>query len=287
MSDTPTSTVKSYFQKFKVMEISRDQLKGADYNPRKIGERQRRALKASLKQNGLLQPIVWNERTGNIVGGHQRINELDSLMRTKNYTLDVAVVNLSESEEVAANIALNNANTMGEFDFNAVQELSSEFSLNLETDLLFDRDDLLVSFGVDLESVQVQKRDAYADEELMQEIKDRKKEVRERLKETRAESGDYTTDRPVGILTLVFRDESQKKEFCASHGLVESVTTIHAETILDLSDLTQYTDGAPELTIPMLPSEIAMWERLKRKLKAPDDKLAIMKIMDQLGIEPG
>lgn len=281
----PTSTEKSSFQKFKMREIHREQLKGAEYNPRKIGERQRKALKASLSQNGLLQPIVWNERTGNIVGGHQRIKELDSLMRTKNYTLDVAVVDLSESEEVAANIALNNQNTMGEFDFTAVQELSSEFSLNLESDLLFDRDDLLVSFGVDLEDVQVQKRDAYADPELMQEIKDRKKEVRERLKETKAEMGDYTTDRPVGILTLVFCDESQKKEFCNAHGLVETVTTIHAESILDLSDLTPYTGGAAELSIPMLPSEVAMWERLKRKLKAPDDKLAIMKIMDQLGIE--
>ena len=282
----PTSTAKSSFQKFKMREIARDQLKGADYNPRKIGERQRKALKESLRKNGLLQPVVWNERTGNIVGGHQRINELDSLMRTKNYTLDVAVVDLSEAEEVAANIALNNANTMGEFDFNAVQELSSEFNLNLETDFLFDRDDLLVSFGVDLESVQVQKRDAYADEDLMKEIKDRKKEVRERLKETRAETGDYTTDRPVGILTLVFRDDSQKKEFCAAYGLADSVTTVHAETVLDLSNLTPYTDAPPELAIPMLPSELAMWERLKRKLKAPDDKLAILKIMDQLGIEP-
>ena len=109
--------------------------------------------------------------------------------------------------------------------------------------------------------------------------------MRERLKDTRAQEGDYTTDRPVGLLTLVFRDESQKKEFCAAQGLAESVTTIHAETILDLTDLTPYQTEAPELVIPMFPSELAMWERLKRKLKAPDDKLAIMKIMDQLGID--
>jgi hypothetical protein len=65
-----------------------------------------------------------------------------------------------------------------------VKSLSEEFSLDLGTDLLFDRDDLLVSFGMDLQDAGVQKRSADASPELMQEIKDRKKLVREKYKDT-------------------------------------------------------------------------------------------------------
>jgi len=269
-------------------KVHRSELTGAPYNPRTIGDRQRAALKESLRKNGLIAPLVWNRRTGNLVGGHQRMELMDSLLRTKNYTLDVAEVDMSEAEEVAANIALNNANAMGEFDYGAVQSLATDYGLDLQKDFLFDRDDMLVSFGMDLEDAHVQVRNADTTPELMQELKDRKKLVRERLQGAKAEVGDYTSTAMPGVLTLVFNDDSQKRQFCTSVGLSETVTTIHAERVLDLTDMAPDNDsGIADVSIAMMPDELAAWERLKKKLKAPDDKLAILKLLEQAGIDVG
>jgi ParB-like chromosome segregation protein Spo0J len=52
-----------------------DRLKPAKYNPRKDlkpGDPAYEKIKRSLHDFGYVDPIVWNEVTGNIVGGHQR-----------------------------------------------------------------------------------------------------------------------------------------------------------------------------------------------------------------------
>ena len=55
------------------------QLKPAKYNPRKDlkpGYPAYEKIKRSLHDFGYVDPIVWNEVTGNIVGGHQRYKVL-------------------------------------------------------------------------------------------------------------------------------------------------------------------------------------------------------------------
>ena len=52
----------------------------------------------------------------NIVSGHQRIACLDSLEHKQDYSLDVAMVDLSEKEEVEQNLFMNNEKAMGEYD---------------------------------------------------------------------------------------------------------------------------------------------------------------------------
>gem|GEM_PF-2566928 len=49
------------------------ELKPADYNPRKISDEQLSMLKKALEEFGDLSGIVFNRRTGNLVGGHQRL----------------------------------------------------------------------------------------------------------------------------------------------------------------------------------------------------------------------
>ena len=49
-------------------------------------------------------------------------------------------------------------------------------------------------------------------EEQIQKIKDRKKAFREEIKKNREEHGDYKSETR-GILTIVFDNEKQKKEF--------------------------------------------------------------------------
>ena len=50
----------------------------ADYNPRQISDRALSGLRESVTRFGLVQPIIVNERTGNVVGGHQRRKVLEA-----------------------------------------------------------------------------------------------------------------------------------------------------------------------------------------------------------------
>ena len=46
----------------------------AKYNPREITADALGRLTKSLDELGNLQPITWNAKTGNVVGGHQRLH---------------------------------------------------------------------------------------------------------------------------------------------------------------------------------------------------------------------
>lgn len=85
----------------------------AGYNPRKITTAARSALKASLDRWGVVQEIVVNRRTGNIVGGHQRF---DILREEGAKQVPVCWVDLADDEERALNVALNSSTLTGEFD---------------------------------------------------------------------------------------------------------------------------------------------------------------------------
>lgn len=52
-------------------------LSPSPYNPRKIGARELAKLKEQLELFGDLSGIIFNRRTGNLVGGHQRAKTLD------------------------------------------------------------------------------------------------------------------------------------------------------------------------------------------------------------------
>ncbi len=79
-------------QKFVSERIHRSKIKNAPYNPRSIDDHARKKLHHNLKKKGLLDALVWNKRTGNLVSGHQRLSILDDLSATgDDYTLDFAV----------------------------------------------------------------------------------------------------------------------------------------------------------------------------------------------------
>lgn len=84
----------------------------AEYNPRVITRAALQDLAASLDEFGVVQPIVWNERTGNVVGGHQR---LKVLLARGEIDVDCVVVDLPVEKEKALNVVLNNGHAQGEF----------------------------------------------------------------------------------------------------------------------------------------------------------------------------
>lgn len=99
----------------KIESIKISKLKAAPYNPRTSTAKQEDNLKASLEKFGVVEPVVYNKQTGNIVGGHFRVRELKK-MGVKE--VPCVVVDLSIDDEKELNIRLN-ANT-GEWDWEAL-----------------------------------------------------------------------------------------------------------------------------------------------------------------------
>lgn len=94
-----------------------EELKFAPYNPREIREEQFAQLKKSIEEFGYVEPVIWNSRTGNIVGGHMRVRALLDLGRGKE-EVEVVVVDLDEEKEKELNIRLNK-NT-GQWDWDVL-----------------------------------------------------------------------------------------------------------------------------------------------------------------------
>ena len=90
-------------------------LKPAPYNPRKSNEKQEKKLQESLTKFGVVEPIIFNKKTGYIVGGHFRVRELKKLGYKE---VECVIVDLSEEDEKELNIRLN-ANT-GEWEWDTL-----------------------------------------------------------------------------------------------------------------------------------------------------------------------
>jgi ParB-like chromosome segregation protein Spo0J len=107
-----------------IQKISVDKLNPAEYNPRKDlkpGDKEYEKLKRSIEEFGYVEPVIWNQKTGNVVGGHQRLKVLLDLGQTE---IDCVVVDLDPQREKALNLALNKI--QGEWDENKLAELMAE-----------------------------------------------------------------------------------------------------------------------------------------------------------------
>ena len=118
-------------------EVQRSQINFASYNPRKLSEDARKRLKANLKRIGLAGGIVWNEATGNLVSGHQRLSILDEIQRydpetgKNDYPIRVEVLNLTEKEEKEQNIFMNSTTAQGEFDSDLLAQMLPDIDIDL------------------------------------------------------------------------------------------------------------------------------------------------------------
>lgn len=117
------------------MNLSVDSLIKPIWNPRKFSEESRKALRSSIDQFGDISGITWNKRTGNVVAGNHRLEELyekygkenisfqqiaDSdfymIMANNEFTTYILrEVDWEESKEKMANVVANSQKVMGEF----------------------------------------------------------------------------------------------------------------------------------------------------------------------------
>ena len=111
-----------------IQKITVDKLKVAKYNPRrdlKPGDSEFEKLKRSIEEFGYVEPVIWNKRTGTVVGGHQRLK----VMRHLGYKeVDCVVLDIDENKEKALNVALNKIS--GDWDMPLLGELIKDLSMN-------------------------------------------------------------------------------------------------------------------------------------------------------------
>ena len=121
-----------------IRKVKISKLKMATYNPRvdltpDDGEYMK--IEKSINEFGYIDPIIWNEATGNVVGGHQRLK----ILIAKGYKeVEVSVVNIpNEAKEKALNSALNKIS--GKWDYDKLADVFTELKTA-------DVDELLTGF---------------------------------------------------------------------------------------------------------------------------------------------
>lgn len=104
-----------------IRKVAVTDINPAKYNPRKDlkpGDPAYEKLKRSMTEFGYVEPIIWNEETGNIVGGHQRYKVLVAEGHTE---VECVIVKMSPEREKALNVALNKVT--GDWEFEALADL--------------------------------------------------------------------------------------------------------------------------------------------------------------------
>jgi ParB-like chromosome segregation protein Spo0J len=115
--------------KMEIREIPIKDINPATYNPRidlQPGDADYDKLAKSLEEFDLVEPLVWNEKTGNLVGGHQRLKIMEA---RGDKTATVSVVKLNVSKEKALNLALNKIG--GDWDLPKLSTLLTELEVKL------------------------------------------------------------------------------------------------------------------------------------------------------------
>lgn len=224
-----------------VRYIPRNEIKEAAYNPRIIDDDNLKKLTKGIREHGLVVPLCWNERTGNLVSGHQRLKALDKMHRKKDFKVPCSVINVDEKEEKQLNVQMNNPSMQGDWDLGALADLNAdgisfddmgfnkadiEFMYDGEVD--FDANDSLGdtdSLDDDMDSDEqpaVSKRDTPLDEEVEDEKdkladmadsddEDHLDEFNKKKAEFRHKDNDNTI---INFYTkVVFPDNDTKKEF--------------------------------------------------------------------------
>ena len=206
----------------------------AHYNPRTITKEQLDRLKKAVREFGDLGGIIKNIRTGNLVGGHQRVKvipkdaiiEKTTLTETSrtgtvahgyividNEKYSYREVDWDEKKEKAANIAANAHG--GDWDEQKLNDILKELSadINLDIDLIgFDLADVHQILGDDFKSSSADKLMELSDQ--LRAARATFQEVQKKLEET-----DDVID---SYLVVCFKGYKERKVFTDKLGLSDN-----------------------------------------------------------------
>lgn len=128
-----------------VQYVQASSLRHAEYNPRKISEKDFSDLVKSLSKFGAIDPLIVNsnkKRYGVVIGGNQRLLALKKLGYKKVPAVFIDIASLKLEQEL--NIRLNR--NQGEFDWKLLADFDESFLANIgfdseELDSIFDIED--------------------------------------------------------------------------------------------------------------------------------------------------
>lgn len=106
----------------RLMQVPTTKLKPAGYNPRHISDEELDSLVRSIREYGMVDPIVAN-KDQTVIGGHQRLKAAKIAGLEK---VPVVYVDLPKDKEKALNLALNRIS--GEWDEAKLRNLMEELS---------------------------------------------------------------------------------------------------------------------------------------------------------------
>ena len=214
---------------FKSETIDRRLIKGAPYNPRYITKQAKQKLRRALRKVGLISPVTWNRRTGTLVSGHQRIAALDAVHGSDEYSLTVAVVDMSEAEERAANLLLNNPEAQGEWDMDKLASMLKDANLDMESAGMGSAD-IFKIVGED------------APDPVLKDVAERIEKMREIEGATHEKADvDYSTDY---YLVVVFKDAKTRALATEELGLDDDRYVSGEEMMVSLRQRAESSAGA-------------------------------------------
>lgn len=114
----------------KIAQISIDEIRLSEYNPRKHSEEQADQLKESIKRFGMVEPVICNSNPGRynvLIGGHFRLVIAKKLGYDKVPVIYINIADINKEKEL--NIRLNK-NT-GEWDLDILKSFETEMLLDI------------------------------------------------------------------------------------------------------------------------------------------------------------
>lgn len=222
------------YQRFEMVRVWRHEIFPHPDNPRTIGKKQQQRLRGKLKDVGLLQPLIWNRRTAYLVGGHQRLENLDRLekynplTRENDYQLDVSACELSDVQEREMLVFLNNPSAGGSFDLDLLADLNLSAGIDfagmgfdqIDVDLMFDGDARFSHLFEDDDEVAASK-------EKLAEVKAAREAGAERMQE--ANSAEF-------YFTVVCRDAAERTECMRRLGVPVHEQFVSGDAVLGATD---------------------------------------------------
>jgi len=218
---TPMAKAKPIEAKSKIKQsetviIKRSQINFAVYNPRKVNPKVVEELKRNFKAVGYLGGIVFNKTTGNLVGGHKRIEAMDMIYNypTNDYDIKVEQVELDEKTEKEQNIFLNNKRVQGEMDYELLAVILPDIDI---------ANTGLTDYDIQLIETIVPNFTLGSNEEIISDLQDLKQDngekkahVKELKKQLHKNNADNQTP---SYFTVTFKNYQDKAEFLEGLGI--------------------------------------------------------------------
>lgn len=200
-----------------VQLIEIEKLNPAPYNPRvelQPGMKEWEKLKKSIIQFGNVEPVVWNQRTGNVVGGHQRLAVLQSMGET---LIPCSVVDMDEKDEKLLNIALNKIK--GRWDYDKLADILRDYDTELATITGFAEDEIaiILANNEDFDESDIDYSDWEEDEEEL------------------LIGGSF-------VITLVFKNAELAEEWAEREGYKKQIRENSSTTVIRMGDENEQTE---------------------------------------------